>query len=228
MRVIRIQLARVLFDLWGIDFHEMFEGISHGEILEIYKYDDFSLFSKMKIIFKDDFTIPEDELPEFFEKKFHADYYYIVEQKNNEMILFMNQRREVSMNIFKEYVWAIIPPISINKDYVILSILIAQNDIDKFINRTAEFVDFKVLSNTKIEDFKSGFGFKGFTLPNITTRQNEIITYAIKRGYYEEPKKVSGKALAKELNIEYATFYEHIRKIEKKIIKHFIGNPDKQ
>lgn len=223
MRVIRIQLARVLFDLWGVDFHEMFEGVSHVEILEIYKYDDHCIFSKMKIIFNQEFNIPDKELPEFFEKKFYATYYFIVERKKNEFIVFMNQRREASMNIFQEYVWAIIPPISINKDYVLLSILIAQNDIDMFLNRTADFVDFKLLSNTKIEDFKSGFGFSGFTLPNITTRQSEIITYAIKRGYYDTPKKVSGKTLAKELNIEYATFYEHIRKIEKKIIKHFIG-----
>jgi predicted DNA binding protein len=106
---------------------------------------------------------------------------------------------------------------------VTFSILLSQADMETLIKRMTENIEVKVLANTTIEDFKSGFGFSGFTMPQITKRQMEIITYAIKRGYYDSPKKVSGQEIAKELGIEYATFYEHIRKIENKVIKHVFG-----
>ena len=83
--------------------------------------------------------------------------------------------------------------------------------------------DFQLLSNSSIDDFKGGFGFKGFSIPELTNRQKEIMEYAIKRGYYDSPKKISGKDIAKELNIAYSTFYEHIRKVERKSIKHLYG-----
>ena len=104
MRVLRIQVARELFDIWGIEFQQMFEDVKYVEVLEIYRYDEESIFSKVRVIFNSDFNIPDSELPALVEKKYMANYYYILERNRNELVVIMNQKRQGRMNIDRKSV----------------------------------------------------------------------------------------------------------------------------
>lgn len=55
----------------------------------------------------------------------------------------------------------------------------------------------------------------------ITDKQKEALEFAIDQGYYEFPRKVSLHELAQRAKQPYATFQEHLRKAESKIIPFF-------
>ena len=52
----------------------------------------------------------------------------------------------------------------------------------------------------------------------LTTRQREAFAVARQRGYYEWPRAVSAKQLATDLDVSKATFLEHLRKAEAKLL----------
>lgn len=52
----------------------------------------------------------------------------------------------------------------------------------------------------------------------LTPRQHEVLLLAYTNGYYDWPRGKTGEELADELEVTYATFSEHLRKAEQKII----------
>jgi predicted DNA binding protein len=52
----------------------------------------------------------------------------------------------------------------------------------------------------------------------LTTRQREVATEALARGYYDWPRKITNERLAEELGISRATLHEHLRKAEKTLL----------
>lgn len=59
-------------------------------------------------------------------------------------------------------------------------------------------------------------------IPELTAKQKRALELAVKSGYYEYPKKIELKQLAKLMKVSYSTYQAHLRKAEKKIIP-FIG-----
>lgn len=57
----------------------------------------------------------------------------------------------------------------------------------------------------------------------LSARQSEILEYAHEAGYFDWPRRASAETLADQLDINHATFLEHLRKAEKKIIDQVIG-----
>ena len=63
--------------------------------------------------------------------------------------------------------------------------------------------------------------FVGFSLPNITEKQKDIFLFAKQNGYYNIPKNITLAQLAHRKNISRATFQEHLKKAESKIMAKF-------
>ena len=57
--------------------------------------------------------------------------------------------------------------------------------------------------------------------PELTSKQKEAIKLAIRENYYNYPRKVELRALAKLMKISYSTFQAHLRKAEQKLIPFF-------
>ncbi len=59
-------------------------------------------------------------------------------------------------------------------------------------------------------------------IPNImqhlTPKQKQATEIAYENGYYEYPKKIELRALAKKMNVSLPTFQEHLKKAENKMI----------
>ncbi|MFW6311759.1 MAG: helix-turn-helix domain-containing protein, partial [Nanoarchaeota archaeon] len=62
--------------------------------------------------------------------------------------------------------------------------------------------------------------FDGF---NLSKNQEKIIKLALDLVYYNWPRKISIKELAKKLNLSKATIAEHLRKAEIKILNREFG-----
>lgn len=60
--------------------------------------------------------------------------------------------------------------------------------------------------------------------PILTEKQKEAMKLAIFEGYYEVPRKIDVKTLAKKANLSFATYQVHLRKAEKKLIPTTFSN----
>lgn len=58
----------------------------------------------------------------------------------------------------------------------------------------------------------------GQVLPELTPRQREVLTLAVKTGYYELPRETTTEALAGELGVTRRTAEDHLRRAERKLI----------
>lgn len=64
-----------------------------------------------------------------------------------------------------------------------------------------------------------------FTGPSslLSSRQSEVLELAYEEGYFDWPRNTDAETLADQLDISHATFLEHLRKAEKKIIDQVVG-----
>ena len=60
-----------------------------------------------------------------------------------------------------------------------------------------------------------------FHLEGLTSKQLKAVNLAIEKGYFEIPKKVNLDELSKQMKISRATFLEHLRKAERKILSKY-------
>lgn len=61
-------------------------------------------------------------------------------------------------------------------------------------------------------------GIRQVLRTHLTDRQFEVLVTALEAGYYEWPRERSGEAVAEELGISSATFAEHLRVAERKLL----------
>ncbi|OGJ20186.1 hypothetical protein A3K73_02255 [Candidatus Pacearchaeota archaeon RBG_13_36_9] len=57
--------------------------------------------------------------------------------------------------------------------------------------------------------------------PELTDKQKQAMSIAIKNGYYKYPRKTSIEELAKLSNVSFSTFHAHLRKAEQKLLPFF-------
>jgi predicted DNA binding protein len=80
-------------------------------------------------------------------------------------------------------------------------------------------IKLKSVSQTKISEI-----FLPHILPKLSDKQMETITLAVKKGYYEFPRKVNLDGLAKELKLSKPTVQQHLRTAEKKVVPFLTEN----
>ncbi len=59
-------------------------------------------------------------------------------------------------------------------------------------------------------------------LPNLTNKQKQALELAMKQGYYEYPRKIELKELAKLMKISLSTYHAHLRKAEIRLLPFII------
>jgi len=55
-------------------------------------------------------------------------------------------------------------------------------------------------------------------LPELTQKQRRALELAVEHGYYEYPRKVQLKELARMMKLSYATYHAHLRKAERVLL----------
>ncbi|MCL4337931.1 MAG: helix-turn-helix domain-containing protein [Candidatus Thermoplasmatota archaeon] len=78
-----------------------------------------------------------------------------------------------------------------------------------------EFIGTPNLESISQVTTQSLFNRHGVTgLVMLTERQRLVLSYAVKHGYFDEPRKSGSRELARELGMSQSTFLEHIRKAQ--------------
>lgn len=87
--------------------------------------------------------------------------------------------------------------------------------ISNVISAVKRYYNGKLLKLTKTEKYEV---YMPKLLPKLSEKQKEAISIAIKYGYYNFPREIEIKKLAKIAKISFSTFREHLRKAEAKLL----------
>jgi DNA-binding CsgD family transcriptional regulator len=197
-----------------------------AEIINIYQYDKYNFFSIQRIYFHDHFLSgkSDDEVEKYMKKHFGAVQYELLERDHDESITcMMKQKRALGLwTVIPPGPWSLIPPLYIDKKTIILNFITTQKFAVFLFNSIKTFTnEYKILTTESLKEYRSS---KSLLLPGLTNRQHEIVKYAIKHGYYEQPRKISSEKIAKAFNISVSTLNEHLRKIERISMYFLYGN----
>lgn len=96
-----------------------------------------------------------------------------------------------------------------------------KKEISNFIKKVRKSIkNFKLIKfkETKIDDI-----FFPKLMPNLTDKQKRAIDLAIEEGYYKTPRKTDLRRLAKLMKISLATYQQHLRTAEEKLIPNILS-----
>ena len=80
-------------------------------------------------------------------------------------------------------------------------------------------IKLKSIEQTKIDDI-----FLPHIMPKLSEKQRKVIELAIKKGYFDFPRKINLDGLAKELKLAKQTVQQHLRMAEKKLVPFLTEN----
>jgi len=195
---------------------EFFDLLEKYELLQIHRQDEDQIFATQKVKFKD----PKMN-PKMLEgKNYGIPYIEVIKEDrgNNEFIFFSKHNWIKETKQFLDRLDLIIdPPIILDQDRLLVSIITENKNVDEFINALDNYYNGKleILSISNIHPNYENLFLK------LTDRQKEIVYYAIQHGYFEIPRRINSKKIANHFKISRSALYEHLRKIER-IIYHTI------
>lgn len=143
-----------------------------------------------------------------------------IEIKNNFMSVLLNE--PLSLSRFYGLNMIYTQPAFISKEgYEVYSVASwSREDLIDFLHFLEKIRNGKILrlKKEKISNISIMAPF-----PEMTKKQKEALDLAIKEGYYEYPRKIDVKKLAKKKGLAFSTFQAHLRKAEKKAIARSIS-----
>ena len=140
---------------------------------------------------------------------------YIEVNKNTLFLIESAKHKPVSQ--FSKKLFFVKPVIIDEKGYEHWEIAShKKEELIKFINKVEPFCDEFKLESIKPTDLQDIYFPK--VLPKLTELQKRALELAIRKGYYEAPKKTSLRDLAKLMKISLATYQKHLQKAESKVI----------
>ncbi len=209
MKKLKKIVLKIPLDLKSKEFFGLLE---RYELLQIHRQNEDQIFATQKVKFKD---------PKMHPKMLEGEHYgmsYIEvikeDKENNEFIFFSKHNWVKQTKEFLDKLDLIIdPPIILDQDRLLVSIITESKNVDEFINSLNHFYDeeLQILSISHIP-----LNYENLFL-KLTDRQKEIVYYAVHNGYFEIPRRINSKKIAKHFKISRSAFYDHLRKIEKTI-----------
>jgi len=138
---------------------------------------------------------------------------------NNDFFIGMIKEPIYAKYLYNKNIIHLAPAFISDKGYEIVSIgSFEKKYLDKFIDTIERKLNGRLLS-IKNKKIKSISIMK--LTPELTDKQNQAIELAIKKGYYNSPRKINVKQLAKISKLSFSTFQVHLRKAEEKLIPYF-------
>lgn len=225
MRILRLKISAEMVK--NMKF-SLFEKLEYLEILNTWQYSQTNFFSVQKMVFKPEFQSILDDI-DTLKKEVNATYMQILRKKENEILCILQQHLASGFwPVIKEGgPWALIPPISVDKEYILLTIVAPKEYVQNLFQMVNIFTnDYTVLAVERMDNvdrIEEMLGITNLPYPTFTDRQREIATYAVRNGFYQSPKSISAQAIAEEMGISVSAVNEHLRKVERVAMDFFFG-----
>ncbi len=223
MKIIRLQIPGNFLE--HIGFADLFQELDFVEILNAFQYDQTHFFALQKIRFSHDI---EGKLDKYIKKYFKPQAFQLLTQTGNEVICIMNQSKKSGFfPIFDSGPWALLFPIHISQQLLLINIISQNEYIDKLFKIISSFTkDYKIVGMTdvdKLDKFDNTLWRSAIPFPEFTKRQKEISTYAAKNGYFNSPKMISADKIANHFGISVSAVNKTLKKAEDTAMKFFFG-----
>jgi hypothetical protein len=217
LRLVKIKISTDF--LQTLEVAKLLPVIEYAEIVKIYQYDFHSFFSMQRIVFKPGAF---NDLEQMIYDIFKPIVFQLLEKKGNEILCIMKQRADEGFwpALVRDYLWAIVPPIQMDREFIKTSLIIKENMAENFEEIANTIKTFEILA---INDIDNAPEMIGPPMPQFTERQRQIATYAVRQGFYETPKKVTAEEVAKHFEISVSAMNEHLRKTEKIAMRYFFA-----
>ena len=216
MRMLKINLERHI--LSKLTYSLFFKSIKSIDLLECLKIDTQNNFKLIivKIVVKDGTDLKQLKLPK------SAVILDIFNSDNGAYTCLMKvQFNKVFIPVLKKFfkdnvIWK--SPTYMNQNAITLTCIGDEKSLNEIIQDMESFDTFK---KAKLSYFHSCIEQKGIQ-QILTSRQLEVMRYAKDWGYYDSPRKITSKELAKKLNCSKSTLLEHLKNAENKIVNYII------
>jgi predicted DNA binding protein len=191
---------------------KFFDLLEKYELLQVHRQDNDQIFATQKVKFKD---------PNMHPKQLEGESYGISfvevineDKDNNEFIFFSKHNWVEQTKKFLDRLDLIIdPPIILDQERLLVSIITESRNVDDFVNSLNHFYkkELEVLSISHLKPNYENLYLK------LTRRQKEIAYYACQNGYFEIPRRINSKKISDHFQISRSALYDHLRKIERTI-----------
>lgn len=224
MKVIRLQISGNFLE--HIGFADLFQELDFVEILNAFQYDQTHFFALQKIRFKHEV---QGEIEKYIKKYFKPQAFQLLTQSGKEIICIMNQSKKSGFfPIFDSGPWALLFPIHISQQLLLINIISQNEYIDKLYKIISSFTkNYKIIGMTdvdKLDKFDNTLWRSAMPFPEFTRRQKEIATYAAKYGYFNSPKKITATKIAEHFGISVSAVNKFLKKAENTAMQFFFGS----
>ncbi len=96
-----------------------------------------------------------------------------------------------------------------------------KEEISKFIDKIEKKMNYFEL--IKFQNIALDTIFFPKLMPKLTKKQKRAIELAIQEGYYQSPRKTDLRELAKTMELSLATYQQHLRAAEEKLIPNLLA-----
>ncbi len=211
MKRITLRISKEFVDFIG--FKSLFRYVERVELQKIFRFDENTMFAIQEFRFFDEGFTPEKLMGI---KEIGIKYIEELSQKDEKTyVCLVKTKKETKFHeILSNFDLLIDFPLTITLDYIEIS-LIGDESLLEQIESIIPKNKFEIL---KISDITSDFKPINALL---TSRQLEILSYAISNGFFEIPRGIKSKEIAKTFSISVSAVNELIRKVEKKVFDNY-------
>ena len=159
---------------------------------------------------------------ENFVKELRKDKDVIRLERKKDMFLLLEKAKSKAVAFFTPKIIFIKPVLIDLKGYEVWEVgSWEKEEVSNFINKVEKRMDYFEL--IKFQNIALDTVFFPRLMPNLSEKQKRAIELAIQEGYYDTPRKTDLRKLAKIMGISLATFEQHIRVAEQKLIPDLIN-----
>jgi predicted DNA binding protein len=184
----------------------------------MYQYDEDNFFCLQKIQFRPNCA---ERLEEVMRQVLSAVFFQVLDRRGDEVLCIT--RLEISAGfwkVFKQESWALLPPIVMDEVSLVISVLAVEESMQRLYDTLNALVpDYEILASMDVSNAPNATG--GIPVPDITSRQREIVQFAVRKGFFDSPKKVQAAEIAEKFGISVSAVNEHLRKVERTIMEYF-------
>jgi len=199
------------------------EMVGFGEIMgyieslileKIYRFEVRALWAVQTFKFKDPQFDPVDLL--YVEGIGITEIEILGKEREKYICLVKTEKENKFHELFTDFNLILPPdrPLVLTPHLMKISFISYEDQLKSVLNQLKTILPEENLRVAQIQDIKHEFNSYHSLL---TSRQLEIIHYAVEHGYFEIPRRISAKELAEFFHISVSALNEHLRKVERKI-----------
>ena len=166
---------------------------------------------------------------ELFEELEFVESLQLLEHWVNEIIGIIDQKRSAGFfPIIDSGPWAFLFPIHVSSKVLLINIISRTEYVDNLFKILSKLTQnkYKIIGMTDINDIKNSEAEVWQSLipfPNFTPKQEEIVKFAAKNGYFTAPKKITAKKISEKFGISESAVNKHLRNATNLAMDYFFG-----